>query len=97
MALVFPAPAQIKNLLDPTANTDAATKQYVDSAVSGGATTNFTANSVTANTITVTANIVANTASTSNLGNVVIANYFTGSGNNLSNRHQREIRSPKHC
>ena len=85
MALVFPAPAQIKNLLDPTANTDAATKQYVDSAVSGGATTNFTANSVTANTITVTANIVANTATTSNLGNVVIANYFTGSGNNLSN------------
>ena len=85
MALIFPAPAQIKNLLDPTDNTDAATKQYVDGAVSGGSTTNFTANSVTANTITITSNIVANNATTSNLGNIVIANYFTGSGNNLSN------------
>jgi hypothetical protein len=35
MALIFPAPAQIKNLLGPTDNTDAATKQYVDSQVSG--------------------------------------------------------------
>jgi hypothetical protein len=35
MALRFPAPAQIKNLLGPTDNTDAATKQYVDSQVSG--------------------------------------------------------------
>jgi hypothetical protein len=35
MALIFPAPAQIKNLLAPTAGTDAATKQYVDSQVSG--------------------------------------------------------------
>jgi hypothetical protein len=35
MALIFPAPAQIKNLLAPTAGTDAATKQYVDSQISG--------------------------------------------------------------
>lgn len=39
MALTFPAPAQIKNLLDPTDNTDAATKQYVDA--SAGAITNL--------------------------------------------------------
>jgi len=35
MALIFPAPAQIKNLLAPTDNTDAATKLYVDNQVSG--------------------------------------------------------------
>jgi len=35
MALIFPAPAQIKNLLAPTDNTDAATKLYVDTQVSG--------------------------------------------------------------
>jgi len=35
MALIFPAPAQIKNLLGPTDNTDAATKLYVDNQVSG--------------------------------------------------------------
>jgi hypothetical protein len=39
MALRFPAPAQIQNLLDPTNNTDAATKQYVDGQVSGSAAT----------------------------------------------------------
>ena len=39
MALRFPAPAQIQNLLDPTDNTDAATKQYVDGKVSGSAAT----------------------------------------------------------
>jgi hypothetical protein len=33
MALIFPAPAQIKNLLAPTANTDAATKLYVDTQI----------------------------------------------------------------
>lgn len=37
MALTFPAPAQIKNLLAPTDNTDAATKLYVDNQVSGAA------------------------------------------------------------
>lgn len=35
MALIFPAPAQIKNLLAPTDNTDAATKLYVDNQLSG--------------------------------------------------------------
>jgi len=85
MALVFPAPAQIKNLLDPTASTDAATKSYVDNVTSGSASANFTANNVTANSITINSNIIANTATISNLGNVVVANYFTGSGNNLSN------------
>ena len=85
MALVFPAPAQIKNLLDPTASTDAATKSYVDNVTSGSASADFTANNVTANSITINSNIIANTASISNLGNLVIANYYTGSGNNLSN------------
>ena len=85
MALIFPAPAQIKNLLDPTASTDAATKQYVDNAIGGGgqdisagnitASGNVTANAVTANVITSTGNVT---------GNILVANYFTGNGSNIS-------------
>jgi len=43
MALIFPAPAQIKNLLAPTDNTDAATKLYVDTQVSGVSVSSLTA------------------------------------------------------
>jgi hypothetical protein len=35
-ALNFPSPTQLKNISAPTDNTDAATKQYVDGALSGG-------------------------------------------------------------
>jgi hypothetical protein len=43
MALIFPAPAQIKNLLGPTDNTDAATKLYVDTQVSSVSVSSLTA------------------------------------------------------
>ena len=91
MALIFPAPAQIKNLLDPSDNTDAATKYYVDSSLSSGtidinvgnvaATGNVNANVVVSNTITATGNLVATNA---NLGNLVIANYISGNGSLLT-------------
>ena len=69
MALVFPAPAQIKNLLDPTANTDAATKKYVDNAISGGG------QDISAGNVVASGNVS---------GNVLVANYFTGDGSNIS-------------
>ena len=34
--LTFPSPTQLKNISDPSANTDAATKSYVDAQISGG-------------------------------------------------------------
>ena len=100
-ALTFPSPTQLKNISDPSANTDAATKYYVDTQLSGqavvaagsntqvqfnnansfGASSNFTFDSATS-ILTVTGNIVSSNA---NLGNTVTANFFVGSGNNLSN------------
>jgi len=100
-ALTFPSPTQLKNISDPSANTDAATKYYVDNQISGqtvtaagsntqvqfnnansfGASSNFTFNSATS-LLTVTGNIVSTNA---NLGDTVTANFFVGSGNNLSN------------
>ena len=90
MALIFPAPAQIKNLLDPTANTDAATKQYVDNSLGAGATItvdsviatgNVNANVVLSNAITSTGNIVAANISG---GNLISANYISGNGSLLT-------------
>lgn len=90
MALIFPAPAQIKNLLDPTDNTDAATKQYVDSSIGTGATitvanviaiSNVTSNVVSSNSIISTGNLVA---ANINGGNLVVGNYFSGNGSLLT-------------
>ena len=92
MALIFPAPAQIKNLLDPTANTDAATKQYVDNNLSGGTIdisvgnanvlSGVVANTVTSNAITSTGNLSAG-----NIGgaNLISGNYISGNGSLLTN------------
>ena len=90
MALIFPAPAQIKNLLDPTAGTDAATKQYVDNSIGSGATitvanviatSNVSANIVTSNAITSSGNLSAANISG---GNLIVGNYFSGNGSLLS-------------
>ena len=90
MALIFPAPAQIKNLLDPTANTDAVTKQYVDNSIGSGATItvanviatgNISANIVSSNTIATTGNLVAANISG---GNLIVGNYFSGNGSLLT-------------
>ena len=90
MALIFPAPAQIKNLLDPTSGTDAATKQYVDDSIGSGATitvanvvvtSNVTANIVSSNSITSTGNLVA---ANINGGNLIVGNYFSGNGSLLT-------------
>jgi hypothetical protein len=79
--LSFPSPTQLRNLSDPSSNTDAATKQYVDAALSGGTGTIVVAN------VTATGEISANTvvANSANLGNTVDANYFIGDGLYLSN------------
>ena len=92
MALIFPAPAQIRNLLDPTANTDAATKQYVDNSLSGGTIdinvgnanvySGVVANTVTSNTIISTGNLQAGNISGANL---IAGNYFSGNGSLLTN------------
>lgn len=90
MALIFPAPAQIKNLLDPTSGTDAATKQYVDDSIGSGATitvanvvatSNVTANIVLSNSISTTGNLVAANISG---GNLIVANYISGNGSLLT-------------
>ena len=68
-AITFPAPTQLKNLLDPTDTTDAATKEYVDN--SFNAITNLSvANLTSTNKIT---------------ANVIVANSVSGNGSQLSN------------
>jgi hypothetical protein len=102
MAIItFPIPTQVKNILEPVANSDAVTKYYVDSHLSAvtfspsgsntqiqfnnsgtfGSSSKLTFDS-SSNLFTVLGNI---SASNANLGNAVSANYFIGSGNNLSN------------
>jgi hypothetical protein len=89
-ALTFPTPTQLKNIGDPTANSDAATKYYVDQQIGSG-NSNFanSASTVTSSaqpnitsvgtliSLTVTGNI---TAGNVNGGNLVTANYFSGDG-----------------
>ena len=93
-ALTFPTPTQLKNIGNPTANTDAATKQYVDAQI-GSANVGYanTAGTVVSNaqpnitsvgnltSLVVTGNI---TAGNVNGGNLVIANYFSGDGSALT-------------
>ena len=94
MALIFPAPAQIKNLLAPTANTDAATKLYVDtqigsvSANAAGSNTQVQFNSsssfgassnFTFDTASNVLTVIGNIiSSNASLGNLVTSNYFAG-------------------
>ena len=102
MAIItFPIPTQVKNILEPVANSDAVTKYYVDSHLSAvtfspsGSNTqiqfNNSGNFGSSNKLTFDSSsnlftVLGNiSASNANLGNAVSANYFIGSGNNLSN------------
>lgn len=91
MALIFPAPAQIKNLLGPTDNTDAATKQYVDDSIGSSAT-------ITVGNVVATGNVTSNIVSSNSMvsigniqagnvigGNLISANYISGNGSLLTN------------
>jgi len=89
MALVFPAPAQIKNLLDPTAPTDAATKEYVDNAFTNGT-------DIVVGNVTSTGNIssgtglstggnISSTGNISSSGNIIATGNITSTNANLGN------------
>lgn len=77
--LQFPSPTQLRNISDPSANTDAATKGYVDAAIGGG-DGNITAQNITANvgnittitTTTFTSNGTANFSGNINLTGSVV-------------------------
>jgi hypothetical protein len=87
--ITFPTPTQLQNLLDPSANTDAVTKQYVDLSLSNvsfdSANTANTKVSKAGDTITGIINITnATNSNTYNTGSLIItggvgvgANIFT--------------------
>jgi len=93
-ALTFPTPTQLVNVGDPTANSDAATKYYVDTQIgsgnsnyansSGTVTSSSQPNITSVGTLTslsVSGNI---TAGNINGGNLVVANFFSGNGSLLT-------------
>jgi len=86
-ALTFPTPTQLKNIGDPTANSDAATKSYVDAAIGSGGGTLNTGNVDATGNVAATGNVSGGNISTT--GNVtatgnVSANYYIGDGSLLT-------------
>lgn len=95
--LNFPIPTQLKNVLSPTDNADAATKAYVDAALTGGSAVasaggsntqvQFNANGALGASSNFTFNSATNALTiTGNFfaGNTVSSNYFLGNGSFLT-------------
>jgi hypothetical protein len=93
-ALTFPTPTQLVNVGEPTANSDAATKYYVDQQVgsgnanyansSGTVTSSAQPNITSVGTLTslsISGNLIAGNI---NGGNLVVANFFSGNGSLLT-------------
>lgn len=78
--ITFPTPTQLQNLSDPSANTDAVTKQYVDSNLTS--TTN-TKVSKSGDTITGTINITNTVDANSNSTGALIITGGIGVGANI--------------
>lgn len=90
-SLTFPTLTQLKNVLDPSANTDAATKYYVDTALSSGsgvgaAGSNTQVQFNNSGTLGGSANLTFNnTTKVLTLTGNIVAGYFSGDGSSLSN------------
>ena len=89
-SLSFPSPTQLKNLSDPSANNDAATKYYVDTQLSSGASVGASGSNTqvqfnTANVLSASANFTFDSAtSLLNVVGNISANYFIGNGSQLT-------------
>ena len=94
LTYTFPFPTQLKNLVDPVANTDAATKEYVDTHGGGGGTAievppvYFVANT-SGNNQTFTSSILASYSSNTAMtvfynGSLLENSNYTLSGNTLT-------------